>query len=160
MFILRMLSISKIIESIDKLRDIRIITPMTEKNPKPVTIAEAMRKYLDMVKLARSEKTMLAYKNGLQIFRHVLKEKWLEADSTPIEKITEDLISPLAAYLKTYSPATEQLYLQAVKGFYDFIDAERLAEINQSRVRVLIRQRGRRPGIRFPQFPLEEIEHL
>jgi integrase len=81
-------------------------------------------------------------------------------ESTTIEKLTEDLISPFAVYLKTYAPTTEQLYLQAVKGFYEYIDSERLAEINQSRVRVLIRQRSRRPGIRFPQFPLNEIERL
>jgi integrase len=35
-----------------------------------------------------------------------------------------------------------------------------LADINQSRVIVLIRQRARRPGIRFPQFPAEDIETL
>jgi integrase len=52
------------------------------------------------------------------------------------------------------------LYLQAVKGFYLYLDSERLADINQSRVVVLIRQRSRRPGIRFPQFPAEDIESL
>jgi site-specific recombinase XerD len=129
-------------------------------NPGSLTVSDAMSKYLDMVRLSRSRHTMLAYRNALQIFRNVLTEKWMLPDSTPIEKITEDLISPLAAYLKTYSPATEQLYLQAVKGFYEFVDSERMADINQSRVRVLIRQRARRPGIRFPQFPMDEIQRL
>lgn len=129
-------------------------------NPGSLTVSDAMSKYLGMVSLSRSRHTMLAYRNALQIFRNVLTEKWMLPDSTPIEKITEDLISPLAAYLKTYSPATEQLYLQAVKGFYEFVDSERMADINQSRVRVLIRQRARRPGIRFPQFPMDEIQRL
>lgn len=119
-----------------------------------------MKRYLDMVKLSRSRHTMLAYKNALQIFRDVLVEKSLNPDTAPAEKLTEDLISPLAGYLKTYAPSTEQLYLQAVKGFYEYVDSERLAEINQSRVRVLIRQRSRRPGIRFPQFPMDDIEAL
>lgn len=125
-----------------------------------LTIADAMSKYLDMVKLSRSKHTMLSYKNALNIFRNVLTEQWLEPDTTPITKLTEDLISPMAQYLKTYSSATEQLYLQAVKGFYLFIDAERMTEINQSRVQVLIRQRSRRPSIRFPQFPMDDIERL
>lgn len=136
----------------------KLMTASSETNSP--TISDAMSAYLRMVERARSRHTMLAYKNALQIFREVLREKSMEPDSTPAEQLTEDLVSPLAGYLKTYAPATEQLYLQAVKGFYEYVDSERLAEINQSRVRVLIRQRSRRPGIRFPQFPMEDIETL
>lgn len=133
---------------------------MKTTQPNPVTIAEAMKSYLDTVKLSRSIHTMLAYKNALKVFVDVLVEKNLSPHSTPIERLKEDLISPLAGYLKTYSPTTEQLYLQAVKGFYEYVDSERLTEINLSRVRVLIRQRSRRPGIRLPQFPVEDIEKI
>jgi site-specific recombinase XerD len=133
---------------------------MAEQTKTPVMIADVMTKYIDLVKLSRSEHTARAYKNALRVFRDVLKEKWLDPASAPIEKLTENLISPLAGYLKVFAPATEQLYLQAVKGFYEYVDSERLADINQSRVRVLIRQRARRPGIRFPQFPMDEIENL
>ena len=133
-------------------------TAATEKNS--LTISKAISKYLDMVKLSRSRHTMLAYKNALNIFRETLRNNALEPASTPIENLTEDLISPLADHLKVFASATEQLYLQAVKGFYEYVDAERLTEINQSRVRVLIRQRSRRPGIRFPQFPADDIEAL
>lgn len=124
------------------------------------TISNAMSKYLDLVKLSRSAHTMRAYKNALQVFSTVLTENWLEPEVTPIEKLTEDMISALAGYLKTYAPATERLYLQAVKGFYEYVDSERLADVNQSRVHVLIRHRSRRPGIRLPQFPIDEIERL
>jgi len=133
---------------------------MSSDQPMPRTISDAINNYLDMVRLARSKHTMLTYRNALNIFRKVLTEKNLEPDTTLAEKITEDLISPLAGYLKTYSPATEQVYLQAVKGFYEYVDSERLVEINQSRVRVLIRQRSRRPGLRFPQFSMDDIERL
>ena len=133
---------------------------MEDKNQAPVTISEAIQQYLDTVKLSRSVHTMLAYRNALNVFSAVLVEKWLDPQSTPIEKLKEDLISPLAGYLKTYSPTTEQLYLQAVKGFYEYVDSERLTEINLSRVRVLIRQRSRRPGVRLPQFPAEDIERI
>jgi integrase len=124
------------------------------------TISDVIAKYLDVVKLSRSEHTMRAYKNALNIFRDVLVEKWLDPVSTPIEKLTEDVVSPFAVYLKTYSPSTEQLYLQAAKGFYEYVDSERFTEINLSRVRTLIRQRSRRPGIRLPQFPVDDIEKI
>ena len=154
-------SIIILIENIDKNVIIRIISSMaTNELSNSVTISDAIRNYLDTVKLSRSIHTMLAYKNALKVFVDVLVEKNLPPQSTPIERLTEDLISPLAGYLKTYSPPTEQLYLQAVKGFYEYVDSERLTEINLSRVRVLIRQRSRRPGIRLPQFPAEDIERI
>jgi len=156
-----MLSISIIIESIDKRTIVRIMTLMAEQDKPSLMISDVMAKYIDIVKLSRSEHTARAYKNALQIFRDVLKENWLEPSSTPIEKLTENLISPLAGYLNVFAPATEQLYLQAVKGFYEYVDSERLADINQSRVHVLMRQRSRRrPGIRFPQFPMDDIQSL
>lgn len=133
---------------------------MAHKETQSMTISEAIKRYLDTVHLARSPHTMLAYKNALNIFTEVLKAKSLNPETTPTQKITEDLITLLAGYLKSYATATEQLYLQAVKGFYLYLDAERLADINQSRVVVLIKQRSRRPGIRFPQFPAEDIESL
>jgi integrase len=119
-----------------------------------------MAKYIDVVKLSRSEHTARAYKNALKAFSDVLVEKWLDPHTTPIEKITEDIISPFAMYLKVFAPATEFLYLQAVKGFYEYVDSERYIEVNISRVRSLIRQRSRRPGVRLPQFPVDEIERV
>jgi integrase/recombinase XerC len=125
-----------------------------------ITIADAINSYLSTVKDARSRHTMLTYRNALKIFREVLIGRNLDPDITLIETITEDLIAALAKYLKVYSPATEQVYLQAVKGFYEYLDSEDLAQVNQSRIRVLIRRRSRRLGVRFPQFPLDDIERL
>lgn len=133
---------------------------MPSKDLPSITIADAVTRYLDSVKLSRSVHTMLAYKNALQIFCQVLAEKSLPPESTSVEKINEDFLTPFAVYLKSYANATEQLYLQAVKGFYLYLDAERLVDINQSRVIVLIKQRSRRLGVRFPQFPAEDIESL
>jgi integrase/recombinase XerC len=160
-----LVSISIIIENIDKSREVRIMKRMaTNKEKKTeettLTISQVMAKYLDVVKLTRSEHTMRAYKNALNVFTEVLVEKWLDPAITPIEKLTEDVVSPFAIYLKSYAPATEHLYLQAAKGFYEYVDSERLVEINLSRVRTLIRQRSRRPGIRLPQFPSDDIERL
>jgi integrase len=134
---------------------------MAKKAEEPITtIADVIAKYIDTVRQARSEHTARAYKNALNIFNKVLVEKWLDPKDTPIQKLTEDVVSPLATYLKNFAPATEHLYLQAIKGFYEYVDAERYTEINLSRVRNLIRQRARRPGIRLPQFPADDIERV
>ena len=133
---------------------------MTKQNDAPVMISDVIGKYVEVVKLSRSEHTARAYKNALKAFCDVLTEKWLDPRSTPIEKLTEDTISPFAMYLKVFAPATEFLYMQAVKGFYEYVDSERYVEVNISRVRTLIRQRSRRPGIRLPQFPADDIERI
>lgn len=155
-----MLSISIIIESIDRLEEFRIIIAMPSKEATTISIADAIGRYLETVRLARSPHTMLAYRNAMQVFSEVLKAKSLDPETTSVDKVTEDLITPMAGYLKSYANATEQLYLQAVKGFYLYLDSEHLADINQSRIVVLIKQRARKPGIRFPQFPTEDIETL
>jgi len=133
---------------------------MVEQTKAPVMISDVMAKYIEVVRLSRSEHTARSYKNALKTFSSVLVEKWLDPSTTPIEKLTEDLLSPLAMYLKVFAPATEFLYMQAVKGFYEYVDSERYVEVNISRVRTLIRQRSRRPGIRLPQFPAEDIERI
>jgi len=124
------------------------------------TIAQIISAYLDSVQLARSQNTARTYKNALTIFQRVLKEYWIDPETSPAEKLTEDAVTWLATYLKNYSAPTERLYLTAVAGFYEYVTAERLAEINLPRMRLLIRQRARRPGIRLPQFPSENIESV
>lgn len=124
------------------------------------SISTVINNYLEIIKLARSKQTMLTYRNALRVFREVLANNKIDPETAPIDRLKEELISPFAGYLKTYSPATEQVYMQAIKGFYEYVDSEQMAEINQSRIRVLIRQRSRRPGFRFPQFPMENIEQL
>lgn len=133
--------------------------PDTLKKVSPV-ISDVMDAYLRLVERSRSKHTMLSYKNALQVFSEVLRKQSKDPASTPIEKLSEDLLAPFVDHLNVFSPATEQLYLQAVKGFFLYVDSERLANINQSRVAILIRQRSRRPGVRYPQFPANDIETL
>lgn len=124
------------------------------------TISQAITAYLDTVASARKELTARAYANGLRIFSSVLRERWLDPDTTPATELTEDAISWLAAYLKSYASATERLYITAVKGFYEYLSAEKLADVNLSRLKLLIRHRTRPAGIRIPQFPADDIERL
>lgn len=132
---------------------------LSSEKTSPV-ISDVMNAYLRLVERSRSKHTKLSYKSALQVFSEVLRKQSLDPSTTPIENLTEDLLGPLVDHLNVFSPATEQLYLQAVKGFYLYVDSERLAPINQSRVSVLIRQRSRRPGVRILQFPTSDIELL
>lgn len=124
------------------------------------TISQAISDYLAGVATARKEHTARTYTNALNVFSAVLKERWLDPEETPTEKLTEDAISWLAAHLKAYASATERLYITAVTGFYKYLAAEKLADVNLPRLELLIRQRTRRPGIRLPQFPEDDIERL
>jgi integrase len=125
-----------------------------------LTIAQAAQNYLETVKLNRSANTARTYANALSAFFRVLKEYWIEPETSPTDKLKEDAITWLASYLKVFSPATERLYVQAIAGFYEFLAADKLAEVNLPRLRQLIKQRTRRPGQRLPQFPREDIEKV
>ena len=91
-------------------------------------------------------------------FELMLADHRLPANETSISALPEDAVSWFISSLKVYSPTTERLYLTALTGLYEFLSAERLCEINLSRVRLLIRQRARKPGQRLPQFPFNNIE--
>lgn len=125
---------------------------------KPPTIAEAIQSYLDSVSMARSENTARTYGNAMILFGATLADKGYPTKTTAIQDLKEDAIAWFAADLKAYSPATERLYLTAATGFYEYLVAERLVDLNLPRVRLLIRQRARRPGQRLPQFPRDYIE--
>ena len=96
----------------------------------------------------------------MKVFQTVLALHEVAVASSPVDELGEDSAAWMATHLKDYSPATEQVYLQAVAGFYKYLAAERLAEINLPRLSLLIEQRSRRPGVRLPQFPAEDIERV
>jgi integrase len=93
-------------------------------------------------------------------FGEVLTAGKLDPEETAITRLSEDTITWLAAELKSYAPATEQCYLTAATGLFEFIAGEEILDINLPRVRLLIKQRARRPGIRLPQFPRNQIEEM
>ncbi len=122
------------------------------------TIEQAITSYLDAISLSRSLNTARAYRNGLNLFSQLLEERNLPIKTTDVLELPEDAIAWYASFLKVYSPATERLYLTAVTGLFEFLAAEKLSSPNLPRVRLLLRQRARRPGLRLPQFSRENIE--
>jgi len=126
----------------------------------PLSIQDAMNQYIDVVQMARSEKTAATYRNGLREFSTVLRAHKINTESRSPTDLSENAVGWLINALKRYSPATERLYLTAVSGFYDYLAGEGLAEINLPRIKLLIRQRSRRPGQRLPQFPKDDIDKV
>jgi integrase len=94
----------------------------------------------------------------MRTFSEVLDAHELKPELALLSELHEETVVWMADELKGLSPATEQCYLTATVGLFEYIAGENLAPINLPRIRLLIKQRARRPGIRLPQFPKSDIE--
>jgi len=127
---------------------------------KKSSISRVIHEYINIVTSARSSNTGRTYHNAMNSFCDMLREHKLDPETTPISALPDEAVPWFIAALKDYSPTTERLYLTAMTGFYEYLSAERLCEINLPRLRLLIRQRARKPGQRLPQFPFNKIENI
>lgn len=125
-----------------------------------ITISKAIEKYLITVSTARSENTLRTYKNCLNIFLSSLRNRKIDITTNLTSRLTTEDFSYFINDLKYYAPSTEQLYLSAVFGFFEFMVAENMIEINLQTLRLLIRKRSRKPGVRLPQFPKSNIDRI
>ncbi len=123
-------------------------------------ISVAIAAYLDSVKLGRSDNTLRTYANAMRTFAEILADNNHSPDETQISELVEDAALWIVSSMKDHAPTTERLYLTAVTGFYEYLAAEKLCEVNLPRLRLLIKQRARRPGQRLPQFPRDDIEKV
>ena len=127
----------------------------------PPTLATAAQEYLRQVALSRSERTARIYGTALQVFLRVLAAQGRAPAADAPETLDAEALKGFIEHLaREYSPATERLYLVAVRGFYEYLEAEELVEVNQARLRQLVRRRARRRPQKLPQFPRDEIEQL
>ena len=127
---------------------------------KKSSVTHVIHEYIYTVTSARSANTGRTYQNAMNAFRLMLVDHKMPPDTTPISALPEDAINWFISALKVYSPTTERLYLTALSGFYEYLSAERLCEINLPRMRMIIKQRARKPGQRLPQFPYNNIEKI
>jgi site-specific recombinase XerD len=125
-----------------------------------LSVSAAVENYIASVKLARSPNTARTYQNALNSFLDALRSQDIDPDTTPADQATEDWIADFAEVLKYYAPASERLYLTAATGWYEYLAAEMIADVNLPRLRLLVRHRARRPGQRLPQFPREAIDRV
>lgn len=123
-------------------------------------IKDCISDYLNSVKLSRSGNTFRTYANAMNLFQEVLAAHEIQPGTTDLSLLSEDAVVWMAAALKEFSSATEQVYITATIGLYEYIAGENLRNVNLPRVRLLIKQRTRRSGIRLPQFPKTDIEKV
>jgi len=125
-----------------------------------ITIANAINNYLHTISLARSENTVRTYQNGLNVFKSCLEEQSIDIDKEYCEILSEKHFSALIYNLKIYSATSERLYITSVIGFFEYLVAENISQINIQTLRMLVRTRARVPRQRLPQFPKSDIEKL
>ena len=133
---------------------------MSNKKSNPNSILNITEKFLDSVTLSRSSNTARTYRNGMNKFLETLSDNDCNPDLEDISVLNEDAIIWFTRDLKGYSATSERLYLTAVTQFFEYLAAENIVPVNLSRVRLLIKQRARRPGQRLPQFPRNAIEEV
>jgi site-specific recombinase XerD len=124
------------------------------------TLAEAIQSYIDVVENSRSANTARTYRQALDKLVEVLETHTLSAEQVSVESANIEWLRWYLPNLKVYAPATEQLYLTAFLGFYEFIIAEYDINLNLAQVRTFIKRRQRRIPPRLPEFPREQIESL
>lgn len=124
------------------------------------TIQNTINDYLESVGLARSQNTARTYKGGMNVFSRVLADHKLPPEKTAITSLTDKAMGWFLAACNDYAPATERIYLAAVRGFYEYLSTEELVEINLPRLKAIITRRSRRPGVRIIDFPFDQIHKL
>ena len=124
------------------------------------SIEAATEVFLSVLEESRSLNTARTYKQALQRFSETLQRLGINTDETTVQETREDWMRDFIRDLKDYAPATEQLYLTGLVGFYEFLASEYDLTINLARVRALIRRRQRRIPAKLPQFPRESIERV
>jgi len=125
-----------------------------------LTIDQAIEKYLHLVGTARSNLTAKSYRNALGAFKLSLAAHNVDSAVSFVSRLRESVLGTFLDYLKDYSPATERLYIQAVVGFYKYLQAEELAAFNIEKMSQIVKMRIRGIGTRMPQFPIQAIEKV
>lgn len=124
------------------------------------TIQDCAERFLSNLADSHPANTYLTYRNGLNAFLNSLTDHDLDPQTTPPAALPEDAVAWLASDLRYTAATTERLYLTAAVRFYEYLVLENLSAINLMRIRLLIRSRARRSGVRLPQYPHENINKL
>ena len=95
------------------------------------TIQDAFNQYVKLISQTRAAHTARTYKNGLDAFKLTLSDHKIKPDVFPVADLSEDSIAWFAEDLKYHAPATEQLYLTAVKGFFEYLSSEQTFNCSQ-----------------------------
>jgi integrase/recombinase XerC len=135
--------------------------PTAIDQPKPhINISHAVDLFIESLSNANSPKTLRTYRTALNAFCRMLANR--EPDLNQMSPAALDVrhVEDFIAYLDDKSPATEKLYLTAVRTFYAFLEDEGLATPNLGKVQRRILKRSRKAAWTPDVFPREGITRL
>jgi len=127
------------------------------KVKKMSTIAECSDNFLGAIRDARAENTYRTYDFAIKKFMASLLKAKLDPQTSSVDLLTEDHLKRFITSLNDFSPGTEGVCIVAVKNFYKFLGAENVRVFNYPRIENIIHFRKRKPQVRLPQFPEEDI---
>lgn len=137
--------------------------PAVEQNPFPrsqIPITQAIEQYLETMRNANSDKTVRTYRTALNAFRGMLARQGIDASQVTPQVLDVQNVDAFIAFLDDKSPATEKLYLTAVRSFYAYLEDEGLGRPNLGKIQRRINQRTRKSAWSPEVFPREGIEKL
>lgn len=129
-----------------------------------LTITECIDKFLHGVRDARAYNTYRTYDFAMKQFVFSLIASRVKPQTSSVDNLTEDHFSQFITSLNGVSPGTEGVCIVAVTNFYKFLGTEDIRQFNYARIDAIKRFRKRKPQIRMPHFPEEDIaeflEHI
>ena len=113
--------------------------------------------------------TQIAYARALRFFQKAVAEReGLDLAHTPAAEVSVDWLNPFLDEIKSYrtrtgaplAPASEQVYLAAILGFYRFLKVQRLADVDVGHAAALLHQRQRRVPEDERSFKSSDVERV
>lgn len=123
------------------------------------TIEQSTKMFLNNIGYTRSKNTERTYENAMKAFIMMLSDKNILASQT-IDILSEKLFEDYAKYLKSYSTATETLYINVARNYFEFLAAEKMRNFDSMQAKFLIKNRIRKQGIRLLSFPEHNISKV
>ena len=124
-----------------------------------LTIEKTIDSFLDNIKLSRSDNTVRTYKNAMKSFTELLFQKGISIDNSVLT-LSEKIFNDFAKYLRSYSYATEGLYINVVRNYFEFLKAQEIKDFNIYQTKFLIKNNTRKRGVRIIHFPENEIRKV
>lgn len=130
------------------------MTPNTE------TIQFALQDYLSQIEMTRSQRTLRTYRTGINRFIAFLDLAGFDLERDTVSQLNEQTAADFATALleEDLSPASLNLYLTSLNGFYAYLALELNQPLDLNRVKRLLKARTPRVKRRLPQFSWEDLE--
>ena len=122
-------------------------------------IEKTIESFLNNIKISRSIKTVKTYENAMKSFTDLLFQKNISIDDS-VDMLSEKIFDDYAKYLRVYSYATEDLYINVVRNYFEFLKAQEIKDFNIYQAKFLIKNNVRKRGVRIIHFPQDEIKKL